>query len=387
MNAERWKRAWEAVQSRGREAAAHPLARWVLSGVGLGLVAGILILVYWRAPASLDGEAGKITFLQIGTGPSDGPFFAVGGRLAAIVSRPPDAGRCEPGGPCGVEGVLAVVKSSAGSVANVRAVSAHHFQSALVRSTVLAQAFRGAGPFRGEKPFRNLRAVAAIYDEVLHIVASRGAAIRGVADLKGKRVSFGAKGSDSELVALDILRAHGITPSRLNIVYEEPARAAELMLRGQLDAFFFIAAAPSPFIADLADRGAIDIVPVGGAPAEKLLAARRGFSPAHIPQDAYRFNPGVDTLALSAVWVCDVSADPILVHDIAAALFYPGNRDLLPASADLPPLVGKRDKGMEEARRHLLMERATANLPIEIHPGAMRFYREEGVLPESGDGS
>lgn len=387
MDAEGWKRAWEDLQSRGRSAAAHPLARWVMGGVGLGLLAGVLILVYWRAPASLDEEAEKISFFQIGTGASDGPYFAIGGRLAAIVSRPPDTGRCEPGGPCGVEGVLAVVKSSAGPVANVRAVSAGHFESALIQSATLDQAYRGIGAFRGEKPFRNLRAIAGVYREAVHLVASRGAAVLSVADLKGKRVSVGAKGAGTERVAFDILRAYGVPTKGMDISYDDPSRSAERLLRGQLDAFFFIASEPSPFVADLANRGTIDVVPIAGAEAEKLLAEHREFTPIHIAEGVYRFNPALDTLALSTVWVCNANADPDLVHDIAAALFYRGNRELLPASEELPPSTERRGKEAEKNIRLLLMRNASENLVIPLHPGAERFYRKEGVLaPEPGNG-
>ncbi len=380
---ERWKSIWEDIQSRGRAASAHPAARWVVGAVLAGAVAGLLLLAYGSAPAGLDEGAEKITFFQIGTGASDGPYFAIGGRLAAIVSRPPDTGRCEPGGPCGVDGLLAVVKSSAGSIANVRAVSAQRFESALVQSTVLDQAFHGTGAFRGEKPFTNLRAIGSIYREAVHLVASRGAAVTGVADLKGKRVSFGVKGSGTETVALEILRAYGVSPKTLDITYEEPARAAERMLRGQLDAFFFIAGEPSPFLADLANRGTIDIVPISGEAAQKLLATHRAYTPLHIPDGTYRFNGALDTLAVSTVWICNASADADLVHNIAAALFYPGNRELLPANEDLPPIIGKRDKATEDARRRLLVEGAAENRVIPLHPGAARFYREENIALEA----
>jgi TRAP transporter TAXI family solute receptor len=379
MNLANWRNRWAALQVAATEWAAHPLARWVIGGVVAGLMAGVLVLLYWRAPVGLDEETEKVTFFQIGTGASDGPYFAVGGKLAAIVSRPPDAGRCEPGGPCGVEGLLAVVKSSAGSVANVRAVSARHFESALVQSTTLDQAFHGTGAFRGEKPFGNLRAIASVYHEAVHLVASRGANIHSVADLAKHRISIGAKGSGTAEVALDILRAYGLNPSRLDIVREDPARAEEMLLTNQIDAFFLVASAPSDEVASLASRGNIDIVPIDGEPAAKLIAAHRQFRALHIPEGAYRFNPAIDTLALSAVWICNSNADADLVYEMTRALFDPGNRDFLPISQEMPPLPPKHDAAAETANRLLLMKSAVEDLPIPLHPGALRFYREEGM--------
>lgn len=378
-----WKARWMYWRDVATAAFQHPASRWIGLGAGVGLVVGSLAILYARAPVVLDAETEKITFFQIGTGASDGSYFAAGGRLAAIVSRPPDAGRCERSGPCGVEGLLAVVKSSAGSVANVRAVSAGHFASALVQSTTLDQAYRGRGAFRGEKPFRNLRAIASVFHEQVHVVASRGANVHAMGDLKGKRVAIGSKGSQTALLALDILRAYGLTSRTIDIVREDAAQAAELMLRGRLDAFFLVAAAPSDMVAGLSNRGAVDIVPIDSEPAARLIAANRGFRTFGIPVDTYRLSPAIETLAVSAIWICAAKTDPDLVYGITQALFYPGNRELLPTNAVPPPLPTPRriDRAAEAAMRRALMEDATAGLSIPFHDGAARFYREEGILP------
>ncbi|MEN6542360.1 TAXI family TRAP transporter solute-binding subunit [Parvibaculum sp.] len=373
---------WSSLMNRMREAVKHPLAGWAIGGAVAVLIAGFLALLYERAPVALDEGGEKITFIRIGAGASDSPYFGLGRRLAAIISRPPDAGPCEPASPCGVEGLVAVVKSSAGSVANVRAVSAGHFESALVRSTTLVEAWRASGPFGGERRLANLRAIAGIRREAVHLVASRGANIRSMADLAGKRVSLGGKGSGTADVALAILRGYGLTAKNVELFREDPERASDMMLHGQLDAFFLIAAVPDPLVADLAARGTIDLVPIDGEATARLIESHGELSAAHIEGEAYRFMPALDTLALGAVWICNANADSAVVHDMTKALFEPGNREFLPAADEAPPLPKKHDKAAEEALRRQLMAEAVANLPIPLHPGAARFYREEGVLPE-----
>ena len=185
-------------------------------------------------------------------------------------------------------------------------------------------------------------------------------------------------GSDS---ALAILRAYGLTPKSAEIVREEPDLAEDMLLHGQLDAFFTISGVPDTHVADLANRGAIDIVPVGGDAAAKLVAAHPELSLLHIPADTYRFSPALDTLAVNAVWICNAKADADLVHEMTRALFEPGNRDLLPATDDMPPLPKKHDRTMEDSMRRSLMMGAASDLPIPLHDGAARFYREEGVVP------
>lgn len=362
---------------------AHPLARWVAGGVGVGLVMGLLILIYWRAPASLEEESSHITFFQIGTGPSDGAYFAWGGRLAAAISRPPDAGACEPGAPCGVEGVLAVVKSSSGSVANVRAVSTHHIQSAFIQSVVLDQATTATGAFKGEKPYASLRAIANIQRETVYLVAGRGVAITTPEELKGLRVGLGVKGSGTEYVALTLLRAYGISKRSIEVVYEEPVRLADMLLRNQLDAFVYVASDPSPFITDLADRGTVDLVPLEGEKIDALLQEHRDLTPISISDGTYRFIPAFKTLAVNVVWVVDARETPFLVRDLTEALFRIRNRDLLPMASvqvaqPFGPLRPTREALVEERRR--LMLEAVHNLVIPLHPGAEQFYRQENII-------
>lgn len=380
MRLEKWNKIGKSLVARLIAAFAHPLARWVGGGIGFGLLLGVLLLVYWRAPASMDDPSNAVTFFQIGTGPSDGSYFAWGGRLSAIISRPPYSGRCEPGGPCGVEGVLAVVKSSSGSVANVRAVSTHHIQSALVQSLVLNQAERGVGAFRGEKPIKTLRAIANIHQETVYLVAGRRADIATPADLVGKRFAIGVKGSDTDYIGLTLLRAYGVARKDVEITYAEPERAADMFLHNQLDAFLYVASNPSPFIVDLANRGAIDIVPISGPKSLAFLKDHKEFSSVHVADGAYRFIPAFDTLAVNIIWVCDARENAVLIHNLTKALFYPGNRDLLPMGVE--PAYGpvRRDRAMAEQERHQLMRAATSNLVIPLHPGAEQFYRQENIL-------
>jgi TRAP transporter TAXI family solute receptor len=276
--------------------------------------------------------------------------------------------------------VLAVVKSSSGSVANVRAVATHHIQSALVQSVVLDQAVKATGPFKGEKPFTGLRAIANVQREVIFLVAGRRAGIATPDDLKGKRVGLGVKGSGTEYVSLMLLQTYGIQKRNVDAYYDEPERLADMLLRNQLDAFVYVASDPSPFITDLANRGTIDLVPIEGTRINALLKTHRDLTPMMIGDDDYRFIPRTATLALNVVWVVDERETPYLVHGLTAALFYPGNRELLPMQAAVTYGPVRRDANAAREERHRLMVEAAQNLVIPLHPGAEQFYRQENAV-------
>ena len=351
-------------------------ARPLLIALAFSLIAAFAAVLFWNPPVSLEEEPDKVTFFQIGTGVVGGEYFAVGERLAAAISRPPGSLRCERGLPCGVTGLVAVARSSAGPVANVRAVSAGLFDSAIVAAPVLDLATRAEEPFRGEKPFRELRAIAGVYREAVYLAASRGANIADVAGLKEMRVSIGLRGSGTQEAALQVLDAHGLTQRMMSIGEHDTATAIDLMLRGQLDAFFVVDALPSPVIRSIADRGSIDIVPIDGEDAAKLTGPNSNFQRLAIPDGLYRFVPETLTLGVSMIWVVNENADADIVYEITKALFRRSNSVLL-SGARMPGLL-PGGEGEEE-------ELAILSLPVPLHDGAARYYREEGYLVETGD--
>lgn len=345
--------------------------RVVVAALGGVAVAILALLLYLRPPASLEDAPETVTFFQIGTGSAGDEYFAVGERLAAAISRPPGTPRCERGLPCGVAGLLAVAKSSAGPVANVRAVSAGLFDSALVAAPILELATRAETPFQGEKPIGNLRAIAGVYREALYLVASRNANIGSVAELRDMRVSVGPAGSGTREAALPVLAVHSLGRRTVNISEYDTATAIDLMLRGQLDAFFLVDALPSAEIASLTDRGSIVIVPIDDEEVEQLVRPGASFQPLEIPADLYRFIPATKTLGISMIWVVNETADPDLVYKITGALFFSGNRALL-SGPTLPGLL----PGDEDETEKL----AIASLPVPLHPGAAQYYAEQGLV-------
>ncbi|MFA6021986.1 MAG: TAXI family TRAP transporter solute-binding subunit, partial [Rhodospirillales bacterium] len=93
------------------------------------------------------GTAGaqELRFFQLGTGPTGETRFPVGGLIANAISNPPGSRECEKGGSCGVPGLVAVAKSTNGSIANVEAIGQKRLDAALVHADIAYWAYHGTG--------------------------------------------------------------------------------------------------------------------------------------------------------------------------------------------------------------------------------------------------
>lgn len=333
----------------------------------LGLATfGLLMLGMGGSNSGWVDNRSKVTFFQIGTGSTGGTYFPMGEALAAVISHPPGSESCAPGHPCGVPGLVAIAKGSAGSVANVRAVSTGRFDSALVQANVLAAAYNGTGEFEGEPPRANLRVIANLYPESVHLIAARGLFIGDVTDLVGKRVSIGPEGSGTRADALTVLEAYGVGLDQIDVVEADASRSAEMILAGTLDAYFLVAGAPARSIEDLAVRGAIDLVPIQGEPADKLRLRRAFYSQSIIEADTYRGIGQVETLGIGALWVTRATAPGDLIYKITQSLFADANRSTL--------------ENAHRNGRYISAASAVQGVPILLHPGAEVFYFEAGIL-------
>jgi uncharacterized protein len=309
-------------------------------------------------------------FFRIGTAATGGSYFEIGGLVASAISSPTVGPPCERGGSCGVRGLVAVAKATAGSIENLRLVNSGQLESGFAQADLAGWAYKGAKVFAGDGPLRRLRAIASLFPEVAHLVVLADSPIRSLADLAGKRVSLGEAGSGSAADADVLLAAAGIGEHDLSRRYLRPGPAAEELKAGTLDAFFLVGGYPIPAIHDLAATTPIRLVPIAGKVVEELKKDFGFYSRTVIAAGTYR-GVDVDTLSLgfSALWVVNADVDTDLVYAITRSLWHPATARLFAA---LDP-IGKR----------VLLYRALDGLSVPLHPGAARFYREAGMAVDS----
>lgn len=352
-----------------------PFRYSVLSPLVLGLVLGLFAAFAWLsgavaagAPAK-DDPMGGMRFLQIATGPTAGTYFPVGGLIANVISNPPGSRPCERGGSCGVPGLIAVAQSTNGSMANLDAIKAGSVDVGLSQADLAYWAYHGTGVYQGKGGQSALRGIAMLYPESIHLVARKGANISSVSDLKGKRVSVGEQGSGTLVDALLVLEAYGVRKQDIKPEYTKPSAAADALLDGKIDAFFFVAGAPVSAISSLSDAGLINLVPLDGPPARKLAQDYPFFGISTIAEGVYDGIPQTATLSVGALLVCSADLPDELVYGLTAALFHPNNR----------PLFLKGHPAASKISR----ETATQGVGIPLHSGAARYYDSTPATPET----
>ena len=306
------------------------------------------------AALALAGTAAQAQqFFRIGTGGTAGTYYPVGGMIANAVSQPGT--------------IIVTAQASNGSVANVTAISGGAMESGFSQADVASWAYSGTGVYEGKPKVADLRLIATLYPESVHLVARKGSGIKTVSDLKGKRVALDEPGSGTLVDAKMILAAYGLSEADIKPEYVKPNQAGDKMKDGALDAFFFVGGAPAGAIAELASGGAgIELIPIDGPQAEKLRQASPFFAVDVIPAGTYKDVGQVQTLALGAQWVTSAKADPQTVYEITKALFSDSTQKTLAAGHAKGKLITK--------------ENAVKGAGIPFHPGAEKYYREVGLI-------
>lgn len=330
--------------------------------------------IFWRGAvcasfvfaALLAGSAAAedARFFRIGTAATAGSFFEIGGVVATAISSPPGTPVCGRGGNCGVPGLLAVAQTTQGSIENAKLINGGQLESGFAQADLAGWAYAGSNMFGDTGPLTQLRAIASLFPESLHLVVRSESSIHHLADLAGKTVALGEPGSGTSANARVLLAAAKLGESDLSRRYMPPSQAAASLQSGAIDAFFVVGAPPIPAIRELASVVPIRLVPIDAETVGRLGSEFAFYHPAVIAADTY---PGIaeDTPSAGfyALWLVGAGIDNDLVYAITKSLWSEATERLM---AGLP------------AGQRIDFGRALAGLSVPLHPGAERYYRDTG---------
>jgi TRAP transporter TAXI family solute receptor len=346
----------------------NPLAKLSLKVVG---VRRILLCLLLSAGVVFGAAAQEQRFLRIGTGAAADTFFALGTLLASAISSPPGSRPCSEGGGCGVPGLIAVAQTSQGSFANLSAIGAKEIELGLAQADTADWAYRGIGLYHDKGAIQNLRAIAGLYQVTVQVVVRRDAGISQIAGLRGKRVSLGPADSGALLEAKAILDAYGLREADLQARLLPGDLAIDVLRDGKIDALFLFGVPPNDKLAELAEDGTVDVLPIDGPQAAALRAVNPVLREAVLAEGTYPGIPARRSLGIATVLVASADLDANLAYGITRALWHDTSRTLL--ARGLPRGTALR------------MEQALDGITVPFHPGAARFYQEAGIKGSSAN--
>ncbi len=297
------------------------------------------------APATARAEE----FINVLTGGTSGVYYPMGVALSKIYGEK-------------IAGTRPTVQATKASVENLVLLQQGKGEIAFTLGDSLDAAWRGDEDAGFKAPLKKLRGVTAIYPNYVQIVASKDSGIKTLADLKGKRLSVGAPKSGTELNARAILAAAGMTYKDLGkIEYLPFAESVELMKNRQLDATLQSAGLGVASLRDLATSVEITVVEVPAAVVDKAGAP---FVKATIPANTYTGQSApVQAAAVVNYLVTHEGVKEDLVYQMTKSM-YENLGDLAAAHA-----AGKAIK----------LETALEGMPIPLHPGAAKYFKEKGL--------
>jgi hypothetical protein len=286
-------------------------------------------------------------FVTIATGGTAGTYFPLGGALAEIWNK-------------NIPKMNANSTTSGASVANVAMLKDGKVDIIFVQNDISYYAYTGTELFEG-KQYKDIRGMAALYDETVQIVALADSGIKTIADLKGKRVGVGAAGSGTELNARQILEAAGLSYKDIKVQYLSFAECASNLKDGNIDAAFNTAGFPTAAIQDLGASKKIAIVAIDGATAKKLMDKWSFYTPTKMPSGTYIGMVGdVMTVSVKSMLAVSAKVADQLVYDMLKFMYANGER-----------LTASHKKGAD-----IVIATATDGMSIPLHAGAEKFFKE-----------
>jgi uncharacterized protein len=291
--------------------------------------------------------------LSIGTGGTGGVYYPLGGGLANVLTKY-------------VPGLQASAEVTGGSVDNLRLIASGKPYIGFSMADAGQDAYRGEDKFKGGKV--PLRTLAVLYPNRMHVVTIEGTGVNRMADLKGKRVSTGSPGSATEVMAFRIIEAVGLDRDRdMRRERLSVAESVNALKDRKIDAFFWVGGLPTGAVTDLANTPNVKIKMIDHS--EAVAAMNKKYGPLYvtdtIPASTYRGMGGDNRIA--TVWNILVSHEKLpeqTAYNIVKTVF-----------EKRPELIAVHGEA-ENIRLDAQKEAAT---PIPFHPGALKYFKEQGV--------
>ncbi len=300
---------------------------------------------------AVTSAASAATFVNVLTGGTSGVYYPLGVTLSQVYGEAiPDS--------------KVQVQATKASAENLNLLQAGRGEIGFSLADSVSDAWKGNAEAGFTKPLDKLRAVASVYPNYIQIVALADANIQSLADLKGKRISVGAPRSGTEINARAILKAAGLTYADFaKVEYLPFGESVELMKNRQIDVTLQSAGLGVAALRDLSAAVKVNFVAIPAEVVAKVGDA--AYQSAKVPANTYEGQTAdVDTVAINNLLITHDKVPAEVVYQMTKGIF--DNLERLGNS--------------HSAARQIKLEKAIEGLPVPLHPGAEKYYREQGLI-------
>jgi uncharacterized protein len=292
------------------------------------------------------GSGGGTQFVTIGTGGTGGVYYPLGGGMADIMNKK-------------LDNIEATAESTGASVENCRLVANGEMTMALALGNAVLLAVDGKGDF--DKAL-DLKAAFGAYQNSTQVVTTKGSGINTIPDMKGKKISVGAPGSGTEVIAKELLNFFDISYKDINAQRLSFSETATAIQDGQVDAGFWSVAYPASSIQNLASQRDIKFVKFPKKDLNKITSQFDYYSKGTIPAGTYK---GVD----EDVQVPGVTNTMIVKSSMSDDLAY-----------KLTKTIFENLDSLKDVHQAANQFKSTARAaPIELHPGSKKYFDEANL--------
>lgn len=292
--------------------------------------------------------------LSMGTGEASAQVYQAGFAVANAISNT-------------VPGIYVAVETSKGEMINAVNVSEGNLDLALISGDVAYEAVNGLYSFEG-KNLENLRVLGACYQEVSGWMALKKSGLTQVNELKGKIISSGSKASETELVSNMVFEMMGIDISNTEIYSDSLKNSVEHIKRETADAVHAFSTVPYTAHEALAAEYETIVLSYTDEELDTVVNSNPSYFKTEITAGTYNGQEkAVPTFGSKVLLCASDDMDEDLAYEIARALDLNGTN----YTADYTFMSAIQDKDF-----------LCNELPIPLHDGAEKYYREAGFLAD-----
>jgi len=298
------------------------------------------------------GEAAEKRMV-IGTASTGGTWYPLGGGVATLITKY-------------VKEVSATAIPSGASIENIRAISKGTQDLALSMPDVAFFAYNGLEMFKTER-HEELRGLFATYPIDIQFYVQEKSPVKAIGDIKGKdlRVAVGPPGSGTEVMARLVLKEYGITYDDIREQFISHTEATAAMKDGNIDVGIVTLGTPAPTLMDLTQYKKIRFLDIEPEMADRINKKFPAYFPRTIPAGTYSgMNKPHQTLAWMGLFIVHKDFPGELAYEILKAVF--DHKEELDA--------------IHVQFKKILLENANKGMSVPLHPGAIRFFKEKGLV-------